>query len=62
MTEEDAMRDHGPILRNRANNFGRPCCDLLREAAELIELLQHRIQHGRWPSERPIEEHDDPSA
>lgn len=56
------MRDHGPILRNRANNFGRPCCDLLREAAELIELLQHRIQHGRWPSERPIEEHDDPSA
>jgi hypothetical protein len=50
----DPMQDIVPILLNRANNFGKPCSDLLRQAAEIIQILQHHARYGRWPEEPPL--------
>jgi hypothetical protein len=46
--EAECMGDVGALLRNKSNNFGRPCNELLRNAADVIEALQHRVRYGKW--------------
>ena len=46
--EGECMGDVGALLRNHANNFGRPCNDYLKHAADVIEALQHRVRYGKW--------------